>query len=141
MLDKAQLEQQLKAMQQAQGAAAGAVAPEATPSPAGADASPAAPGAAPQIDFAKLPAQAAMLQYGKGFGAVWLAEAPSNAEIDKQLKQLPEVFAPQNVNGTPVRFVGTPLGSVAVWKQGDLTLVAGGLVTQSDLTDFVAAVH
>jgi outer membrane lipoprotein-sorting protein len=138
ILDKAQLAEQMKALEKAN-AAAGTTAGEPAPTePAANDQTQG--GQTPSIDFKKLPDQAAMFRYGEGFGSIWLVETPSNAEIDKQLAKLPEQISKEQVAGHQAWKVTTPLGGVIVWKQGDLTLMAGGMVTASDLSEFIAAV-
>ena len=130
-VDQAQIAKQLKAFEQAGGAQ--------TPEPAPTEGEPAAN--TPKFDPAKLPQQAVAMQYGEGFGAIWFAQAPSTPELDKQLARLPEQVAKEQIAGHQAWKITTPLGGLIVWKQGDLTLMAGGMVTGGDLASFVAAVQ
>ena len=84
---------------------------------------------------------ASVLLYGDGFGAIALAQTKTTPELDKQLKQLPALVDTTTVNGAPVRSITTPLGGVCLWQQGDMTLMAGGMVTKADLDAFVTSVR
>lgn len=136
-VDQAQIAKQLKAFEQAN--AQNAQAPEPAPTASPAAGEPAQN--APRFDPAKLPQQAIGMQYGKGFGAIWFVQAPSTPELDKQLAKLPEQIGKENVAGHKAWKISTPLGGAIVWQQGDVTLMAGGMVTSGDLASFVAAVQ
>ena len=140
IVEKSQIEKQLEAFQKANGgsdAQAPAAELTATPSPSASESAQ----KVPQIDFAKLPQQAVVMQYGEGFGTIWFVQAPSTPELDKQLAKLPEQVAKEPIAGHQAWKITTPLGGAIVWKQGDLTLMAGGGVTAGDLGEFVAAVR
>lgn len=82
-----------------------------------------------------------VLLYGKGFGAIALAETKTTAALDKQLKQLPALVDTTTMNGATVRSLTTALGGVYIWQKGDTTLVAGGMVPKADLQAFVGSVQ
>jgi len=135
VIDQAQIAKQLKAFEQAGGAQSPEPAPTASPSAGEPTQS------APQIDPAELPQQAVAMRYGEGFGAIWFAQAPSTPELDKQLAKLPEQVAKEQIVGHKAWKITTSLGGAIVWQQGDVTLMAGGMVTSGDLASFVAAVQ
>lgn len=137
-VDQAQITKQLKAFEQTTGGT-GAQSPEPAPTASPSAGEPAQN--APKFDPAKLPQQAVGMQYGKGFGAIWFVQAPSTPELDKQLAKLPEQIGKENVAGHKAWKISTPLGGAIVWQQGDVTLMAGGMVTSGDLASFVAAVQ
>jgi outer membrane lipoprotein-sorting protein len=137
VVDKAQIEKQLAQLQK-QMAASGQT-PPAEPT-TGASPAPGQSGQ-PSFDPSKLPATAVVQKYGTGFGTIWLAQAPDNAEVDKALAQLPSIFGQQTIAGDPAHVVDTPLGGIAVWKQNGVTLIAGGMVSQADLNAFISSVQ
>ncbi len=83
----------------------------------------------------------AVLLYGNGFGAIALAETKTTPEIEKQLKQLPQMIDSATVGGHQAKLLATPLGGAMVWQDGGRTLVAFGLVTRADLEAFAATVQ
>jgi outer membrane lipoprotein-sorting protein len=138
VVDQAQIAKQLKAFEQTTGGT-GAQSPAPTPSASPSAGQPAQ--SAPRVDLSKLPQQAVAMQYGKGFGAIWFVQAPTTPELTKQLAKLPEQISKQEVAGHKAWTLSTPLGGAVIWQQGDVTLMAGGMVTSGDLADFVAAVQ
>ncbi len=80
------------------------------------------------------------LLYGSGFGAITLLQTRTTPELTEQLKQLP-VLVQTEAGGSSVRSIFTPLGGAVVWQQGETTLLAAGLVTQTELEEFVDAVR
>lgn len=87
---------------------------------------------------------ASVLLYGDGFGAIVLAQTETTPDIEKQLEQLQQtsqIFEKVTVAGVEAQVVGTPLGGVVVWQQGDTTLVAGGMVPMDDLKAFASSVR
>ena len=89
----------------------------------------------------------AILHYGKGFGSVLLVETQATADqvaqLQKQLGQLSKVqlVQPTMVNGSPGLAFSTSLFNVVAWQQGKLTVVAAGMVPQSDLSAFANSVQ
>ncbi len=89
----------------------------------------------------------AILHYGKGFGSVLLVETQASADqvaqLQKQLGQLSKVqlAQPTMVNGSPGLELSTSLFNVVAWQQGKLTVVAAGMVPQSDLSAFANSVQ
>ena len=79
--------------------------------------------------------------YGSGLGSIVLLQTPAAAQMEKQLKQLPDLFDKMDVNGHQAAVVTTPLGGVIVWQQGDTTLVAAGMVPAADLKAFASSVR
>jgi outer membrane lipoprotein-sorting protein len=87
---------------------------------------------------------ASMLLYGKSLGTIVLVQTKTTPELDKQLKQAQQasqILGSTTVNGAKAVEVGTPLGGIIVWQQGDTTLVAGGMVPMSDLEAFAGSVR
>lgn len=85
-----------------------------------------------------------VLLYGKSLGAIWLAQTKTTPELEQQLRQArqaSEILGSTTVNGAKALVVGTPLGGVIVWEQGDTTLIAGGMVPMSDLEAFSSSVR
>ena len=70
-----------------------------------------------------------------------LAQTKTTAEIGEQMKQLPEVAQPTMVNGSPGLELSTSLFNVVAWQQSKLTVVAAGMVPQSDLSAFANSVQ
>jgi outer membrane lipoprotein-sorting protein len=81
----------------------------------------------------------AVLIYGKGFGSIVLAETKTTTALDRQIKSLPTMLGTSTMNGVTVHTLTTPLGGVYIWEQGGTTLVAGGLVSASDLQAFASS--
>ena len=73
----------------------------------------------------------------------WLRRRPrpSSQEQLKQARQASEILGSTTVNGAKALVVGTPLGGIVVWQQGDTTLIAGGMVPMSDLETFAGSVR
>ena len=85
-----------------------------------------------------------VLLYGQGFGTIALAQTKTTPELEQQLKQArqaSEILGSTTVNGAKALTVGTPLGGIVVWQQGDTTLIAGGMVPMSDLEAFAGSVR
>ena len=88
-----------------------------------------------------------ILHYGKGFGSVLLVETQATADqvaqLQKQLGPLSKVqlVQPTMVNGSPGLAFSTSLFNVVAWQQGKLTVVAAGMVPQSDLSAFANSVQ
>ncbi len=85
-----------------------------------------------------------VLLYGDGFGAVVLAQTTTTPEMEEQLtqaRQASQILGSATVNGAKALAVGTPLGGIIVWQEGDTTLVAGGMVPTSDLEAFASSVR
>ena len=85
-----------------------------------------------------------VLLYGDGFGAIVLAQTTTTPDLQKQLEQAgqaSQILGSATVNGAKALEVGTPLGGIIVWQQGDTTLVAGGMVPMSDLEAFASSVR
>jgi outer membrane lipoprotein-sorting protein len=85
-----------------------------------------------------------VLLYGQGLGAIVLAQTKTTPDLEKQLKQAQQasqILGSTSVNGAKALEVGTPLGGIIVWQQGDTTLVAGGMVPMSDLEAFASSVR
>jgi len=76
-----------------------------------------------------------VLLYGKSLGTIALVQTKTTPDLQKQLKgagQASQILGSTTVNGVKAVEVGTPLGGIVVWQQGDTTLVAGGMVPMSD---------
>ena len=72
------------------------------------------------------------------------AQTKTTPDLEKQLQQLQQtaqILGTTTVGGVKAQIVGTPLGGVIVWQQGDTTLVAGGMVPMSDLEAFASSVR
>ena len=85
-----------------------------------------------------------VLLYGDGFGAIALAQTKTTPDLEKQLQQLQQtaqILGTTTIGGVKAQIVGTPLGGVIVWQQGDTTLVAGGMVPVGDLQAFASSVR
>jgi hypothetical protein len=85
-----------------------------------------------------------VLLYGKGLGTIVLAQTKTTPELQEQLKQArqaSQILGSTTVNGVKALVVGTPLGGIIVWEQGDTTLLAGGMVPMSDLEAFASSVR
>jgi outer membrane lipoprotein-sorting protein len=85
-----------------------------------------------------------VLLYGQGLGAIALAQTKTTPDLQNQLKQArqaSQILGSATVNGAKALEVGTPLGGVIVWQQGDTTLVAGGMVPMRDLEAFAGSVR
>jgi outer membrane lipoprotein-sorting protein len=90
------------------------------------------------------PSPTSVLLYGKSLGTIALVQTKTTPELEKQLKQArqaSEILGSTTVNGAKAIEVGTPLGGIVVWQQGDTTLVAGGMVPMSDLEAFARSVR
>jgi outer membrane lipoprotein-sorting protein len=83
----------------------------------------------------------AVLLYGKGFGAIALAETKTTPELTAQLEQVPQLADTTTVGGARARILATPLGGAVVWQEGGRTLAAFGLVTRADLEGFATTVR
>jgi outer membrane lipoprotein-sorting protein len=102
------------------------------------------PGALEEDAPAATSGPSSVLLYGDGFGAIVLAQTTTTPELEKQLRQLQQtsqILGTTTIDGAKAHVVGTPLGGVIVWQQGDTTLVAGGLVPMSDLEAFAGSVR
>ncbi len=87
---------------------------------------------------------ASVLLYGQGFGTIALAQTRTTAAMQKQLQQAQktsQILGSATVNGAKALEIGTPLGGVIVWRHGDTTLLAGGMVPMSDLQAFASSVR
>ena len=85
-----------------------------------------------------------VLLYGESLGTIVLAQTRTTPELQEQLKQArqaSQILGSTTVNGAKALEVGTPLGGIIVWEQGDTTLIAGGMVPMSDLEAFASAVR
>jgi outer membrane lipoprotein-sorting protein len=85
-----------------------------------------------------------VLLYGKSLGTIVLAQTETTPELREQLKQArqaSQILGSTTVNGAKALEVGTPLGGIIVWEQGETTLIAGGMVPMSDLEAFASAVR
>ena len=85
-----------------------------------------------------------VLLYGESLGTIVLAQTKTTPELQEQLKQArqaSEILGSTTVNGAKALVVGTPLGGIIVWEQGDTTLIAGGMVPMSDLETFAGSVR
>jgi outer membrane lipoprotein-sorting protein len=85
-----------------------------------------------------------VLLYGKSFGTIALMQTKATADLQKQLKQAQQasqILGSTTVNGAKAVEVGTPLGGILVWQQGDTVLAAGGMVPMSDLEAFAGSVR
>lgn len=85
-----------------------------------------------------------ILLYGQGFGTIVLAQTKTTPELQEQLEQALQasrLLGSTTVNGAEALEVGTPLGGIIVWEQGDTTLVAGGMVPMTDLETFASTVR
>jgi outer membrane lipoprotein-sorting protein len=85
-----------------------------------------------------------LLLYGQGFGSIVLAQTQTTPELQKQLEeaqQASQILGATTVNGAKALEVGTPLGGIIVWQQGDTTLLVGGMVPMSDLEAFASSVR
>ena len=85
-----------------------------------------------------------VLLYGKSLGTIVLAQTKTTPELQEQLKQArqaSQILGSTTVNGAKALEVGTPLGGIIVWEQGDTTLIAGGMVPMSDLETFAGTVR
>ncbi len=84
---------------------------------------------------------AVVLLYGEGFGSIVLAETKTTADIRERMKQLPEIVDSIELGGTQAKAVVTPLGSLVVWERDGVTLLAAGMVSRTDLIEFVSSVR
>jgi outer membrane lipoprotein-sorting protein len=85
-----------------------------------------------------------VLLYGESLGTIVLAQTKTTPELQEQLKQArqaSEILGSTTVNGAKALEVGTPLGGIIVWEQGDTTLIAGGMVPMGDLEAFAGSVR
>ena len=106
---------------------------------AGKDASPDA-----RISAFSVGGPTSVLLYGESLGTIVLAQTKTTPELQEQLKQArqaSEILGSTTVNGAKALKVGTPLGGIIVWEQGDTTLIAGGMVPMSDLETFAGSVR
>ncbi len=97
-----------------------------------------------QGDGAATASPASVLLYGKSLGTIALVQTRTTPELEQQLKQAGQagqILGSATVNGAKALEVGTPLGGVIVWQQGDTTLAAGGMVPMSDLEAFASSVR
>jgi outer membrane lipoprotein-sorting protein len=87
---------------------------------------------------------ASVLLYGKSLGTIALVQTKATADLRKQLEQAQgasQILGSTTVNGAKAVEIGTPLGGVVVWQQGDTVLAAGGMVPMSDLEAFASSVR
>jgi outer membrane lipoprotein-sorting protein len=105
---------------------------------------------APLIDLSGLGAKAggasqagpAVAQvYGTGLGSIVLVQTQTSATSQPQLGQLGSVLGSATIGGHKAAVVTTQLGGVVVWRQGDTTVVAAGLVPAADLKAFARSVR
>lgn len=93
---------------------------------------------------AGIAAPVAILEYGEGFGSVLVIETQVDdglwSELTTGLAQVPLFGTPSDFGGHQAYQLTTKLGSVVVWQQGDLVVVAGGSVPRADLEAFVAGI-
>ena len=85
-----------------------------------------------------------VLLYGQGFGTIALAQTETTPDLAKQLQTLQktsQILGTTTIGNVKAQVVGTPLGGIVVWQQGDTTLVAGGMVPMSDLEAFASSVR
>jgi outer membrane lipoprotein-sorting protein len=85
-----------------------------------------------------------VLLYGQGFGTIVLAQTKTTPDLREQLeqaRQASQLLGSTTVNGAKALEVGTPLGGIIVWEQGDTTLVAGGMVPMTALETFASTVR
>jgi outer membrane lipoprotein-sorting protein len=88
----------------------------------------------------------AVLRYGPGFGTLVLVETSGQKGLDSTLQQqlahLPRaLIATVIVNGRPGYELGTPLATMATWRQGATTVLAGGTVPQDLVNVMLAAMR
>lgn len=98
-------------------------------------------GTAGSAAAADLKPTTSVLVYGDGFATIVLAQMPADDSTAKQLQQLPDVFGTMTIGGVTARIVSTPLGGVIVWRHGDTTLAAAGMVPMADLKAFASTVR
>lgn len=79
--------------------------------------------------------------YGSGLGSIVLAQMPASGRVQSQLGQLGSLFNSASVGGQKAAVISTPLGGVAIWRQGTTTVAAAGLVPASGLKAFASSVH
>jgi outer membrane lipoprotein-sorting protein len=103
-------------------------------SEAGASGSPALGGGAP----------VAILQYGEGFGSVFLVEttisAADLAKVTAELAKMPVLGTPVPVGPHAVYQVGTRLGAAMAFAENGTVVFAAGSVSQADLAALVARI-
>jgi outer membrane lipoprotein-sorting protein len=93
---------------------------------------------------AQMAGPVSVLLYGKSLGTIALVQTKATADLQKQLKQAQQasqVLGSATVNGAKAIELGTPLGGIVVWQQGDTVLAAGGMVPMSDLEAFASSVR
>jgi hypothetical protein len=86
----------------------------------------------------------AVLRYGSGFGTLMLVEMSGQAKDAalQQLAHLPRaLIATVIVNARPGYEVSTPLATLATWRQGPTTVLAGGTVPQNVVNVMLAAMR
>ena len=86
------------------------------------------------------------LHYGTGFGSLVLVESQGvsgqSAGLRQQIAQLPRgLVITATIAGGPGFELQTSLVNVAMWQHGMTTAVAAGLVPQTLLGQFLAAIH
>jgi outer membrane lipoprotein-sorting protein len=87
---------------------------------------------------------ASVLVYGESLGTIVLVQTKMTPELEKQLqqaRQASQILGSTTVNGVKAVEVGTPLGGIVVWQQGETMLAAAGMVPMSDLEAFASSVR
>ena len=86
-----------------------------------------------------------ILRYGAGFGTVVVIETQIDdalwAQMTTALTQVPMLGAPSAFGGHQAYELGTRLGSLVAWRQGDVVVLMGGSVSQADLEAFASSIH
>jgi len=86
-----------------------------------------------------------VLRYGQGFGTVVVFETRIDdaqwAQATAALAQVPLLGAPSAFGGHQAYQLGTRLGSLVAWRQGDVVVLVGGSVSQADLEAFASSIH
>jgi outer membrane lipoprotein-sorting protein len=85
-----------------------------------------------------------ILRYGEGFGTVMMVETQIDdeqwAKATEPLAQVPMLGTPGSAADQQVFRLSTALGSIMLWRQGDVVVLAGGSVSAADLEAFAASI-
>jgi outer membrane lipoprotein-sorting protein len=85
-----------------------------------------------------------VLQYGEGFGSVFLVETTISAadlsKVTAELAKVPVLGTTTPVGPHAVYQLGTRLGSAMVFAENGTVVLAAGAVSQADLADLVAGI-
>ena len=85
-----------------------------------------------------------VLQYGEGFGTVFLVEttisAADLAKVTAELAKVPVLGTTTPVGPHAVYQLGTRLGSAMAFAENGTVVLAAGSVSQADLADLVAGI-